>query len=109
MTNYLVVGVVLIIVLFNATGDYFLKIGSNQSNPYIALQTLTGVALYATSAFGWIYVMQRVNLTVVGIIYSSSTIIILTLMSLYIFKEDVSAKQLLAVSFALIAVLLSVE
>ena len=101
--------VVLIIVLMNTAGDYFLKVGSSQANPYIALATFSGVVMYASSAFGWIYVMQRVNLTVVGIIYSSSTIIILTLMSLYVFKEEVSLRQLLAVGLALGAVALSMK
>ena len=109
MGSYAAIAVVLIIVLMNTAGDYFLKVGSGQASPYLATSTYFGVALYALSAFGWIYVMQRVNLTVVGIIYSSATIIILTLMSLYIFKEDVSTRQMIAVGLALAAVLLSIE
>jgi len=98
---------VVLIVAMNTIGDYFLKISSSEELAFTSAEAHIGAALYWGSAYFWIYVMQRVNLTVVGVLYSSMTILVLTLMSLFIFKEAVTPRQLLAALLALIAVAIS--
>jgi drug/metabolite transporter (DMT)-like permease len=66
-----------------------------------------GAAIYGISAFGWVFIMQRTNLTLVGVLYTSMTIIILTGLSLLVFKETVSSRHLIGAALALIAVLVA--
>lgn len=98
--------VVIIIVLLNTVGDYFLKVSSERQESFLTYQAFLGALLYAISAFGWIYVMQRFNLTVVGVLYSTMTIVVLTFLSITIFKEEVTKWQLLSAVLAIIAVLI---
>ncbi len=106
ITTYVVVA---ILVLLTTGGDWFLKTGSMQNSSYASWQTQVGAIMYLLTAYGWVYVMQKLNLTQVGVLYSSMTIIILTAMSLIIFKEDVSTRQLLGAALALAAVIVTIE
>lgn len=101
-----VIPAVLIIVLLNVIGDYFLKTSADKSISFLTYEAVVGALLYAISAYGWIYVMQKVNLTVVGMLYSTMTIVILTIMSIVIFKEEVTKGQLLSAALAVVAVLI---
>ena len=98
---------VFVVAIFALAGDYLLKTGSLLPQPYGSIPTLSGAALYFVSAFGWVYAMRRMNLTVVAVVYSSMTIIILTAMSLFVFKETVNAKQLVVAGLALVAILIA--
>ncbi len=100
---------VVIIVIVTSLGDYLLKTSSAEVNPYTNYYAHLGAFLYAICAYGWVYIMRRENLMVVGVIYSSATLLILAVLSIVIFKETVTPKQLLAVACALAAILLTLE
>lgn len=99
--------VVLLIVTLTILGDYLLKLGSTRPNPYLSPHTHAGALLYFASAYGWIFVMQRMTLTMVGAAYSSLTIIALTMLSIFVFREAVSARQIAGAGLALLAIIVA--
>ena len=107
MTHYLVG---LAVVFLTVVGDYFLKRGSLIiDNPYWNVYTLVGGIAYFSTAFGWVYMMSKMNLAVVGVVYSCMTIVILTTMGVMVFKEPLTARQIVGVVFAVAAVLITFE
>jgi multidrug transporter EmrE-like cation transporter len=99
--------VVLLMVSLTILGDYLLKIGSAQPNPYQSFHTHGGALLYFVSAYGWIFVMQRLNLTTIGAAYSSLTIIALTALSIMVFREAVGLRQIIGAGLAVAAVVVA--
>ncbi len=50
-------------------GDYLLKIASAQKNPLKSPWFYLGFAVYASTAFGWVYVMRHLKLATIGVVY----------------------------------------
>ncbi len=98
------VGAVIVSVIITIVGDYCLKLGSLQNNTYSSPWTFIGAGLYASTAFIWVYLMKKTNLTVIASLYTSTTLILLILLGLFIFKEDVTTRQLVGAGLALIAI-----
>jgi small multidrug resistance pump len=56
--------------------------------------------LYASTAFGTIYVFQHLKLAVTGVIYSASFVLFLTLLGVVCFKEPLNASDSIGVVMA---------
>lgn len=56
--------------------------------------------LYASTAFGTIYVFQHLKLAVTGVIYSASFVLFLTLLGVVCFKEPLNASDSIDVVMA---------
>ncbi len=86
-------------------GDYFLKRASAAENPLTTRSFLVGLALYSTTAFAWVHVMQHLKLATIGVIYSVCMILMLTAMGVY-FGETLSRSEMAGVALAVAAILL---
>src|SRR5213075_1406990 len=60
-------------------GDYFLKLASAREQPLRTGWFYLGFALYASTAFGWVFVMKHLKLATISVLYSVSLVL-----SLYI-------------------------
>lgn len=87
-------------------GDYFLKLASEAEAPLRSPWFLVGFAVYASTAFGWVYVMQHLKLATLGVIYSVSMIVLLTLIGTLIFGESLSAREIAGLVLAIASVYL---
>ncbi|WP_207101471.1 hypothetical protein [Paracoccus shandongensis] len=85
-------------------GDYALKLASDKDN-LLNSHLFAGLILYSLPAFGWMYLMKTQSLAQIGVIYSTGTILALFLMSLFVFRETLSARDFLAGFLALCAIL----
>lgn len=99
--------VLVAIVVINTLADYYLKLGSLEPRIFTTWHTHVGALLYAMTAYGWVFMMTKANLTVIGALYSSMTIVILSTMGVAIFKEVVTARQLLGAALAITAILVT--
>lgn len=64
---------ILVTIGFSAigvVGDYFLKLASQQATPLRSVWFYVGFAVYASTAFGWVFVMKYLKLATVGAVYS---------------------------------------
>lgn len=86
-----------------ALGDYFIKRASYQMQPIWNLWFVMGLAVFAMSAFGWLYVMMHVKLAVVGVVYAISTVLLLALCGTFLFQESLSGRDMCAIFLAVAA------
>jgi multidrug transporter EmrE-like cation transporter len=87
-------------------GDYFLKLASNRPQPLRTAAFYVGFALYASTAFGWVYVMRHLKLGTIGVLYSVSMILLLTAIGAVAFRESLSAYELAGITLAVISLIL---
>jgi hypothetical protein len=66
------IGVLVTIVfsVISVMGDYFLKLSSAREQPLRTGWFYLGFALYASSAFGWVFVMRHLKLATISVLYS---------------------------------------
>ena len=100
---------VLVVVAFSGVGvlgDYFLKLASEEPSslrsPWFAL----GFIVYASTAFGWVFVMKHLKLSTIGVVYSVSMILLLTAIGVVAFRESLNAYELAGLVMAVSALVL---
>jgi small multidrug resistance pump len=95
---------VLVTIGFSAVGvvgDYFLKLASQQQTPLRSIWFYVGFAVYASTAFGWVFVMKYLKLATVGVVYSVSMIALLTAVGAIGFRESLSLREVAGLILAI--------
>ena len=72
---------VLVTIAFSVIGvlgDYFLKLASAKEQSLRTSWFYVGFALYASTAFGWVFVMKYLKLATISVLYSVSLVLLLT-------------------------------
>ena len=87
-------------------GDYFLKLASEHGRPLLTRWFYLGLALYASTAFGWVFVMKYLKLGTIGVLYSVCMILLLTATGVLVFGERLSGPEIFGLILALIALAL---
>ena len=82
-------------------GDYFLKLASQADAPMRTGSFYVGFALYASTAFGWVFVMKYLKLSTVGVVYSVSMIVLLTAIGAVGFGETLGPREVLGIGLAI--------
>ena len=89
-----------------AAGDYFLKLASNQEYPLRTRAFAVGFVVYASTAFGWLFVMRYLKLATISVVYSISMIVLLALIGALFFDERLSTREVVGVVLAIAALVL---
>ena len=100
---------VLVTVAFSMVGvlgDYVLKLASAREQPLRTGWFYLGFALYASTAFGWVFVMRHLKLATIGVLYSVSMVLLLTAVGLVLFGESLNYYELAGIVFALVSLVL---
>ena len=82
---------VLVTVAFSVigvVGDYFLKLASAREQPLRTGWFYLGFVLYASTAFGWVFVMRRLKLATISVLYSISMVLLLTAIGVVLFRDS---------------------
>jgi drug/metabolite transporter (DMT)-like permease len=87
-------------------GDFFLKRASAADRPLLTWNFLLGFALYASTAFAWVYVMGYLKLATIGVIYSVCMILMLAGMGLLFFGESLNRYEVVGIVLAIVSILL---
>ncbi len=87
-------------------GDFLLKLASAQKSPLRSGWFYLGFAVYASTAFGWLYVMRHLKLATIGVVYSVSMILMLTAIGAIAFKEPLSAAEVAGIVMAVASLIL---
>ena len=72
---------VLVTIAFSVVGvlgDYFLKLASAEEESLKSKWFYVGFAVYASTAFGWVFVMKSLKLATISVLYSVSMVLLLT-------------------------------
>lgn len=87
-------------------GDYFLKLASSRAQSLKSGWFLLGFALYASTAFGWIFVMKHLKLATISIVYSVSMILLLTTIGVMLFQESLNSYEVVGIVLAILSLAL---
>jgi drug/metabolite transporter (DMT)-like permease len=90
-------------------GDYFLKLASAEKSPLGNRWFYVGFAVYASTAFGWVFVMQRLKLATIGVVYSVSMILLLTGIGVAFFRETLNYYEIAGIFMAVASMVLLVR
>lgn len=94
----------IIVTAVTLVGDYFIKVASGRPNGLWTPTFAIGLVLYGLPAIGWFYLMRSHALSVIGVLYSAATVLLLTGLSIFVFKEGFGWREALGVMLALLAV-----
>jgi small multidrug resistance pump len=100
---------VLVTVMFSVVGvagDYFLKVASGKDEPLKTGWFYVGFAVYASTAFGWVFVMRHLKLATVSVVYSVSMVLLMTAMGVLVFKESLNGYEVAGLLMALASLVL---
>jgi drug/metabolite transporter (DMT)-like permease len=87
-------------------GDYFLKLASAREQPLRTSWFYLGFALYASTAFGWVFVMKHLKLATISVLYSVSLVLLLTTVGVLVFRESLNFFELIGIALAVMSLLL---
>jgi small multidrug resistance pump len=100
---------VAVTVAFSAVGvvgDYFLKLASGADNPLQSRWFYVGFVIYASTAFGWVFVMRYLKLGTIGVVYSVSMVLLLTLVGTKWFGESLNYYEAAGIALAVVSLIL---
>jgi drug/metabolite transporter (DMT)-like permease len=87
-------------------GDYFLKLASAKEQSLRTSCFYLGFALYASTAFGWVFVMKHLKLATISVLYSVSLVLLLTAIGVVLFQESLNYFEVIGIVFAVISLVL---
>jgi drug/metabolite transporter (DMT)-like permease len=87
-------------------GDYFLKLASSRDQPLRTGWFYLGFALYASTAFGWVFVMRHLKLATISVLYSISMVLLLTAVGVVLFGESLNYSELAGIVLAIASLIL---
>ena len=92
--------------IVGVAGDYLLKLASSKENPLTSRWFYLGFAVYASTAFGWVFVMRDLKLGTIGVVYSVSMILLLTAVGVVAFRETLNGYEVLGLVLAVASLFL---
>ena len=105
MTTFAVL-VTLAFSVIGVVGDYFLKLASTREQPLGTGWFYLGFALYASTAFGWVFVMRHLKLATISVLYSVSMILLLTAIGVLLFRESLNYFEMAGIVLAVASLVL---
>lgn len=100
---------VLVTIAFSVVGvvgDYFLKLASGKDEPLKSTWFYVGFVVYASTAFGWVFVMRHLKLATVSVVYSVSMVLLMTAMGVFVFRESLNAYEVAGLVMAVASLVL---
>ena len=92
--------------IIGVVGDYFLKLASARERPLRTGWFYLGFFLYASTAFGWVFVMSRLKLATISVLYSVSLVLLLTAVGVVLFRESLSYFEVIGIILAVASLML---
>ena len=87
-------------------GDYFLKLASAKEQSLRTGWFYVGFVLYASTAFGWVFVMKYLKLATISVLYSVSLVLLLTAIGVVLFHESLNYFEVIGIVMAVISLVL---
>src|SRR5947209_10210723 len=105
-TRTLAVLITIAFSVIGVLGDYFLKLASTREQPLRTGWFYLGFVLYASTAFGWVFVMKYLKLATISVLYSVSMVLLLTTVGVVVFRESLNYSELAGIALALASLVL---
>jgi len=105
-TRTLAVLITIAFSVIGVVGDYFLKLASAREQPLRTSWFYLGFTLYASTAFGWVFVMKHLKLATISVLYSVSLVLLLTAVGVVLFQESLNYFEVIGIVLAVISLVL---
>ena len=105
-TKTLAVLITIAFSVIGVLGDYFLKLASGRVQPLRTIWFYLGFVLYASTAFGWVFVMKHLKLATISVLYSVSLVLLLTAVGVLLFRESLNYFEVTGIVMAVISLVL---
>lgn len=92
--------------LLAVVADYFLKRASMTGSPLRTTWFLIGIVIYASTAFGTVFVFRHLKLATSGVVYAVCLVLALTAMGVIGFRESLRPSELLGIALGIVALIL---
>jgi multidrug transporter EmrE-like cation transporter len=102
----LAVVITILLSLTAVVADYFLKRAADLPNSFRTPWFLVGLIVYASTAFGTVFVFQHIKLAIAGVVYSVSFTLFLTLLGILFFNEGLELGEAVGIAMALASLML---
>lgn len=100
---------VLLLSLIGVAGDFCIKQAGHHVSGFDLRWFLGGIGMYVVTAIGWFFAMRHMKLATLGVFYSVSTILLLTLLSVLYYQETLNKSEIAGVLTALTSVFLLIR
>ena len=107
--HFLAVAVTIAFSLLGIVGDYFLKLASMNENSLKTPSFYIGFVLYASTAFGWVFLMKHLKLATIAVVYSISMVLLLTATGVVLFREPLSYYEIAGLVMAIASLILLIR
>ena len=105
-TNTIAILVTIAFSVVGVLGDYFLKLASARDQPLRTVWFYIGFVLYASTAFGWVFVMKHLKLATISVLYSVSLVLLLTAVGVVVFRESLNTYEVVGIVLAVASLVL---
>ena len=105
-TKTLAVLVTIAFSVIGVLGDYFLKLASARDQPLWTTSFCLGFGLYASTAFGWVFVMKHLKLATISVLYSVCLVLLLTGTGVVLFRESLNYFEVIGIVLAVVSLVL---
>jgi drug/metabolite transporter (DMT)-like permease len=97
---------VILLSAIGVIGDSFIKLSGAGKSFMDVKWFIVGFVIYASTAFGWFYVMKNIKLSTLGVFYAISTIIFLMIVGVFYFKEPLNNYEIVGIILAIVSLVL---
>jgi small multidrug resistance pump len=105
-TRTIAVLVTIAFSMIGVLGDDFLKLASAREQPLRTSWFYIGFTLYASTAFGWVFVMKHLKLATISVLYSVSLVLLLTAVGVVLFQESLNYFEVIGIVLAVVSLVL---
>lgn len=107
--NVIGISLVLALSVAGVLADAALKVASGKTNLTANGYFLTGSAIYALTAFGWVWAMRHLKLAQLGAFYSVSTVLLLAFVGVVFFQETLRTREVVGILLGVVSLVLLTE
>ncbi len=98
--------IVILLSIAGVIGDFFIKL-SGSGEKFIDIKWfIIGFFIYASTAFGWFYIMKHIKISSLGVIYSLTTVLLLVAVGIFYFHEKLNIYEIIGIITAIISFIL---
>jgi small multidrug resistance pump len=108
-TRTIAVLVTIAFSVIGVLGDYFLKLASAREQPLRTGWFYLGFVLYASTAFGWVFVMKHLKLATISVLYSVALVLLLTAIGVMLFRESLNYFEVIGIVLAVVSLVLLIR
>ncbi len=105
MTIFYALLLAIILSLVGVLGDFFINL-SGEGKKMDVKWFILGFLIYASTAIGWYFAMRHARLSTLAVFYAVTTVLALTLVSVFYFRESLTLMEGVGIFVALIALIM---